>query len=130
VETATTRPTRPPLVPERATPDPPPAARLARPAAGQPPASQRLRSTAAVALACSGLVLGPALWLGPAAWASSAGLAPLAVPLGTLGLLAAAVSALLTVLGAGRHARERRAPGADRFGPAGVQELAVPLPAR
>jgi hypothetical protein len=67
-----------------------------------------------VALACSALVLGPALWLGPAAWASAAGLAPLAVPLGTLGLLAAAVSALLTLLAAGRHARERRAPLADR----------------
>ena len=55
-----------------------------------------------MALACSGLVLGPALWLGLAAWASSAGLALLVVPLGTLGLLAAAVSAALALRGARR----------------------------
>jgi hypothetical protein len=56
-----------------------------------------------VALAASSLALGPALWLGLAAWAAAAGLPLLAVPPGALGLLAAAVSALLALRGAHRH---------------------------
>jgi hypothetical protein len=88
---------RPPHLPVRAAPEPS--------AVGAkddtPPAWRRLRSAAAVALACAGLVLGPALWLGLAAWASAAGLVLLAVPLGALGLLAAAVPTALALRGDG-----------------------------
>jgi hypothetical protein len=82
--------------------------------AGDPSASRRLRSAAAVALAGSGLLVGPALWLGLAAWASSAGLAPLAVSLGALGLLAALVPVLLALRG---PRAPDDGPGADAAGP-------------
>jgi hypothetical protein len=74
----------------------------------------RLRQAAAVALAGSGLVLGPALWLGLAVWAWSGGLALLAVPLGVLGLSAALVAGLLAARrvlgGAGDDPDPSRAP--------------------
>ena len=96
METTYTR-SRPPHAPVWASPDAPP---VGVPEAGELPAARRSRSAAAVALAASSLVVGPALWLGLAAWAASAGLALLAVPLGALGVLAAAVSAVLALRGA------------------------------
>ena len=96
----TYKPSRPSHVPAWATPDAPAAV---VPADDHPPAARRLRSAAAVTLAASSLILGPTLWLGLAAWAAAAGLALLAVPLGVLGLLAVAVSALLVLRGAGRR---------------------------
>jgi hypothetical protein len=98
------RPPRPPRLSVGAAPASPPRAVLAE---DEPPAG--LRSAAAVALAASGLVLGPALWLGLAAWAWSGGLALAAVPLGALGLSAALVAGLL----AARRTPTRAGVGED-----------------